>query len=131
MGMAGGCSGKTGRPLYKSRRKLKANPSTVAVRRWRGCTGEVRRHAGDAIVSGGFAVFWNAFVAVWTVGALAGGGVLMALFSIPFWAAGFSMTRWEGSAAAPSNEMTSRLVMTSPLVPRAKSTGLHLNSLFK
>jgi len=48
---------------------------------------------GDAAYSGGFALFWNAFVAVWTVSALAGGGILMGLFSIPFWAAGYGMAR--------------------------------------
>ena len=108
---------KTGRHLYTTEsEKPIYQRFKKTVRRLRGCTGGARRRAGDAMVSGGFAVFWNAFVAVWTVGALAGGGVLMALFSIPFWAAGFSMTRWEGSAAAPSS-----------LVSQAKSTGLHLN----
>ena len=49
--------------------------------------------AGESLFTGAFAVAWNAFVAVWTVGALAGGGVLMALFSLPFWAAGFAVSR--------------------------------------
>jgi len=31
---------------------------------------------------------WNLFVAYWTVGALAGGGILFAAFSAPFWVAG-------------------------------------------
>lgn len=47
----------------------------------------------DSLFTGAFAVAWNAFVAIWTVGALAGGGVLMALFSLPFWAAGFAVSR--------------------------------------
>ena len=41
--------------------------------------------------TGAFALAWNAFVAFWTVGALAGGGVLFALFSLPFWFAGVSL----------------------------------------
>ncbi|DBA82766.1 hypothetical protein WJX77_011526 [Trebouxia sp. C0004] len=41
--------------------------------------------------TGAFAIAWNAFVAFWTVGALAGGGVLFALFSLPFWFAGVSL----------------------------------------
>ena len=46
-----------------------------------------------SISTGGFALFWNGFVAVWTAGALASGGILFALFSIPFWAAGLSMAK--------------------------------------
>ena len=45
-------------------------------------------------MTGAFAVAWNGFVAFWTIGALASGGVLMGLFSLPFWAAGFSLARW-------------------------------------
>lgn len=41
--------------------------------------------------TGAFAVAWNAFVAFWTVGALAGGGIVFALFSLPFWVAGVSL----------------------------------------
>lgn len=41
--------------------------------------------------TGAFAIAWNAFVAFWTVGALAGGGILFALFSLPFWFAGVSL----------------------------------------
>ncbi len=39
----------------------------------------------DTAFTGVFAVAWNAFVAFWTVGALASGGILFALFSAPFW----------------------------------------------
>ena len=46
-----------------------------------------------ALGTGVFAVAWNAFVGFWTVGALAGGGVLFALFSLPFWFAGATMVR--------------------------------------
>lgn len=46
---------------------------------------------GNSAMSGGFAVAWNAFVATWTVGALASGGAFFALFSIPFWLAGGQM----------------------------------------
>eukprot|EP00873_Tetraselmis_striata_P000501 jgi/Tetstr1/420765/TSEL_011842.t1 len=42
----------------------------------------------DTAGSGTFAVMWNLFVAYWTVGALAGGGILFAAFSAPFWVAG-------------------------------------------
>lgn len=45
----------------------------------------------DQAYTGAFAIAWNAFVAFWTVGALAGGGVLFALFSLPFWFAGFTL----------------------------------------
>ena len=40
------------------------------------------------LAAGAFAVAWNAFVAFWTVSAIASGGVLIALFSLPFWFAG-------------------------------------------
>lgn len=43
--------------------------------------------------TGMFAIFWNAFVAVWTAGALMGGGILFALFSTPFWFAGVMLAR--------------------------------------
>lgn len=45
----------------------------------------------DQAYTGAFAIAWNAFVAFWTVGALAGGGVLFALFSLPFWFAGITL----------------------------------------
>jgi len=38
----------------------------------------------------GFALFWNSFLVVWTIGAAIGGG-LFALFSIPFWIIGIAM----------------------------------------
>jgi eukaryotic-like serine/threonine-protein kinase len=47
---------------------------------------------GSSAMSGGFALAWNAFVATWTMGALASGGAFFALFSIPFWLAGGQMT---------------------------------------
>lgn len=50
-------------------------------------------HAGDSLPSAAFALAWNAFVAFWTVSALAGGGILFALFSLPFWAAGLKLSR--------------------------------------
>eukprot|EP00955_Chlamydomonas_euryale_P053785 355617-Chlamydomonas_euryale.AAC.6 len=43
--------------------------------------------------TGAFAVAWNAFVAVWTIGALSSGGILFALFSVPFWFAGVQIGR--------------------------------------
>jgi hypothetical protein len=49
--------------------------------------------SGSTLSTGAFAVAWNSFVAFWTVGALTGGGVLFALFSIPFWFAGGSLVR--------------------------------------
>ena len=73
--------------------------------------------AGSA-ATGGFAVAWNSFVAFWTVSALAaGGGLLMAAFSIPFWFAGkqvasaafaeiFEATRLEIDAASASYSLT-------------------------
>lgn len=48
---------------------------------------------GSTAATGAFAVAWNAFVAFWTVSALAGGGVLFALFSLPFWFAGASLVK--------------------------------------
>jgi hypothetical protein len=42
----------------------------------------------NAAATGGFAILWNSIVATWTVSALAGGGILFAAFSIPFWLAG-------------------------------------------
>jgi hypothetical protein len=49
--------------------------------------------AGSAATTGAFAIAWNAFVAFWTISALAGGGILFALFSIPFWTAGASLLK--------------------------------------
>jgi hypothetical protein len=43
--------------------------------------------------TGAFALAWNAFVAVWTVGAIGSGGLLFALFSLPFWFAGAQIGR--------------------------------------
>ncbi len=63
----------------------------------RGATLEVdippARLDAEALSTGSFALVWNAFVAVWTVSALAGGGLLFALFSVPFWIAGAGMGR--------------------------------------
>jgi len=47
----------------------------------------------DTAFTGAFALVWNGFVAVWTVGALASGGLLFALFSVPFWFAGAQLAR--------------------------------------
>eukprot|EP00879_Flechtneria_rotunda_P010283 GHRR01010750.1.p1 GENE.GHRR01010750.1~~GHRR01010750.1.p1 ORF type:complete len:629 (+),score=211.09 GHRR01010750.1:70-1956(+) len=43
------------------------------------------------IGTGLFALAWNAFVAFWTVSAIASGGILFALFSAPFWFAGVQL----------------------------------------
>ncbi|KAL4535053.1 hypothetical protein Ndes2526A_g05906 [Nannochloris sp. 'desiccata'] len=51
------------------------------------------RFDGNTAATGAFAVVWNAFVAFWTVSALAGGGILFALFSVPFWFAGVSLLK--------------------------------------
>jgi len=51
------------------------------------------RFDGNTAATGGFAIAWNAFVAFWTVSALAGGGILFALFSVPFWFAGVSLIK--------------------------------------
>lgn len=48
---------------------------------------------GTDIATGAFAIAWNAFVAIWTVGAFTGGGILFALFSVPFWFAGFQIAK--------------------------------------
>jgi len=55
-------------------------------------------NAGSASI-GFFAIFWNAFVAVWTAGALAGGGLLFAAFSIPFWGAGAVLAKQAADGA--------------------------------
>ncbi len=49
--------------------------------------------SGSTLGTGAFAIAWNAFVLTWTVGALAGGGVLFALFSLPFWVAGVGLAK--------------------------------------
>lgn len=51
------------------------------------------RFSADALSMATFAVAWNAFVGVWTVSAVAGGGILFGLFSLPFWAAGFKLSK--------------------------------------
>ena len=48
---------------------------------------------GTSAATGGFALVWNSFVAFWTVSALAAGGVLFALFSLPFWFVGIGLLR--------------------------------------
>lgn len=47
--------------------------------------------SGSSIGGGMFAIVWNAFVAFWTFSALASGGLLFALFSAPFWFAGYQL----------------------------------------
>jgi len=44
--------------------------------------------AGETIYSATFAVAWNAFVLFWTLSAAS---LMLSLFSLPFWAAGFMM----------------------------------------
>ena len=48
--------------------------------------------------SGAFAIAWDAFVVFWTASALAGGGIVLALASLPFWYAGWSLGK---SSIAP------------------------------
>jgi serine/threonine protein kinase len=46
------------------------------------------------VFMGFFAIFWNLFILVWTIGALSApfpGNIPFALFSLPFWGVGFSM----------------------------------------
>ncbi|KAG0559452.1 hypothetical protein M758_10G102700 [Ceratodon purpureus] len=43
--------------------------------------------------SGAFTVAWNAFVAVWTRSAIAGGGPVFAAFSLPFWFVGLRLAK--------------------------------------
>lgn len=47
----------------------------------------------STLATGGFALFWNGFVAFWTASALASGGIVFALFSIPFWLAGANLAK--------------------------------------
>jgi len=58
-----------------------------------------------AVSVGGFALAWNAFVAFWTLSALAGGGIVMALFSTPFWFAGWSLAKTSVSRQFMSEEI--------------------------
>lgn len=51
------------------------------------------RFDGSTAATGAFALAWNAFVAFWTISALAGGGILFALFSLPFWFAGAQLVK--------------------------------------
>lgn len=48
---------------------------------------------GKSVNSFVFALTWNAFVASWTITAFSSGGVLFALFSLPFWVTGFNLLR--------------------------------------
>ena len=48
---------------------------------------------GASLSTGSFALVWNAFVAFWTVSAFTGGGIIFALFSLPFWFAGASLIK--------------------------------------
>lgn len=48
---------------------------------------------GDTVATGAFAIAWNSFVAFWTFSAVAGGGLLFGLFSLPFWAAGIQLAK--------------------------------------
>ena len=45
------------------------------------------------MATGAFALAWNGFVAFWTISAVAGGGLLFGLFSLPFWAAGWDLAK--------------------------------------
>jgi len=58
-----------------------------------GLVGPRRGDAGNAASLAAFAIAWNGFIGVWTLGALAGGGPLFAAFSLPFWAAGVKLGR--------------------------------------
>jgi hypothetical protein len=49
--------------------------------------------SGDTVATGAFAIAWNSFVAFWTFSAVAGGGLLFGLFSLPFWAAGIQLAK--------------------------------------
>lgn len=59
--------------------------------------GGLKAAAGTA----GFAVAWNSFIAFWTASAITGGApLLFTAFSIPFWAAGASMSKQAFAEAA-------------------------------
>jgi hypothetical protein len=47
--------------------------------------------AGETVYSATFAVAWNAFVLFWTLSAAS---LMLSLFSLPFWAAGFMMGKY-------------------------------------
>lgn len=49
--------------------------------------------SSSTATQGAFAVLWNVSVGVWTAGALASAGPLFALFSLPFWWAGVSVSK--------------------------------------
>eukprot|EP00892_Ulva_mutabilis_P000975 jgi/Ulvmu1/10879/UM007_0055.1 len=49
--------------------------------------------SANTATQGVFAVVWNVSVGLWTAGALAGAGPLFALFSVPFWWAGVSLSK--------------------------------------
>uniref|UniRef100_A0A061QWW9 non-specific serine/threonine protein kinase n=1 Tax=Tetraselmis sp. GSL018 TaxID=582737 RepID=A0A061QWW9_9CHLO len=61
---------------------------------------------GESLAGGAFAVTWNLFVAYWTVGALAGGGLIFAAFSAPFWVAGAQLLRSSFGSALMSSSLT-------------------------
>lgn len=50
-----------------------------------------QRLSSSNVGTGLFALAWNAFVAFWTFSAIASGGILFALFSAPFWFAGYQL----------------------------------------
>jgi len=41
------------------------------------------KFSAEALATGGFAIAWNSFIGVWTFGAVSGGALAAALFSIP------------------------------------------------
>ena len=47
----------------------------------------------DGAMTASFTAAWVGFVAFWTAGALGGGGLLFASFSLPFWVAGGQLVR--------------------------------------
>jgi len=47
----------------------------------------------DGAMTASFTAAWVGFVAFWTAGALSGGGLLFASFSLPFWVAGGQLVR--------------------------------------
>ncbi|XP_024360119.1 uncharacterized protein [Physcomitrium patens] len=79
---------------------------TSAVRRPAGAQVELKRSSNmlevaipahgltqETAESGAFTVAWNAFVAVWTRSAMAGGGPVFAAFSLPFWFVGLRLAK--------------------------------------
>mmetsp|Transcript_334 Transcript_334/g.1007 ORF Transcript_334/g.1007 Transcript_334/m.1007 type:complete len:282 (-) Transcript_334:58-903(-) len=83
-----------GRPSKRQEVRRPAGTRVEVRRQGRSTTIDIPpRNPASNLGESTFAVTWNLFVAYWTVSALAGGGIIFAAFSAPFWVAGVQLMK--------------------------------------